>query len=58
MGNKTKNKNKKYFCKCFVFLYFLQCFSSEKDLIEDKENCLIINGKQNVKLISNNYCFF
>ena len=45
MFNKTKNKNKKYFCKnC------LQCFSSEEVLIEHKEDCLIINGKQNVKL--------
>ena len=43
--NKTKNKNKKHFCKC-CFL----CFSSEKVLIERKENCLIINGKQSVKL--------
>ena len=44
MFNKTKNKNKKYFCKnC------LQCFGSEV-LIEHKEDCLIINGKQNVKL--------
>ena len=43
--NKTKNKNKKYFCKnC------LQCFSSEEVLTEHKEDCLIINGKQNVKL--------
>ena len=45
MFNKTKNKNRKFFYKCC-----LQCFSSEKDLIEHKENCLIINGKQNVKL--------
>ena len=45
MCNKTKNRNKKYFCKCC-----LQCFSSEKVLIEHKENCLMINGKQNVKL--------
>ena len=44
MCNKTKNKNKKYFCKCC-----LQCFSSEKVLIEHKENCLITNGKQSVK---------
>ena len=55
MCNKTKNKNKKYFCKCC-----LQCFSSEKILIEHKENCLIINGEQSVKLksgsiISHNY---
>ena len=45
MFNKTKNKNKKYFCKCC-----LQCFSSENVLTEHKENCLIMNGKQNVKL--------
>ena len=47
MCNKTKNKNKKYFCK-----YCLQCFSSEKVLLEHKENCLVINGKQSVKLKS------
>ena len=40
MCNKTKNKNKKHFCKCC-----LQCFSSEKVFIEHKENFLIINGK-------------
>ena len=45
MFNKTKNKNKKYFCRCC-----LQCFSSENVLTEHKENCLVINGKQNVKL--------
>ena len=28
----------------------IQCFSSEKVLIEHKEDCLVINGKQNVKL--------
>ena len=45
MFNKTKSKNKKCFSKnC------LQCFSSEEVLIEHKENCLIINCKQNVKL--------
>ena len=38
MCNKTKNKNKKYFCKCS-----LQCFSSEKVLIEHKESYLIIS---------------
>ena len=37
-------QGKKYFCKnC------LQCFSSEKILNEHKEDCLVINGKQNVK---------
>ena len=52
MCNKTKNKNKKYFCK-----YCLQCFSSKKVLIEHKENCLIINGKQTVKLKSGSMSF-
>ena len=43
--NKTKHKGKKYFCKnC------LQCFSNEKILNEHKEDFLVINGKQNVKL--------
>ena len=44
MFSKIKNKNKKYFGKCF-----LQCFSNEQVLIEHRENCLIINGKQSVK---------
>ena len=52
MCNKTKNKNKKYFCKCC-----LQCFSSEKVLIEHGENCLIINGKQSVILKSGSISF-
>ena len=52
MCNKTKNENKKFFCKgC------LQYFSSENFLIEHKENCLIINGKQNVKLKSGSISF-
>ena len=45
MCNKTKNKNKKHFCK-----YCLQCFSSGRVLVEHKETCLKINGKQSVKL--------
>ena len=45
MCNKTKNKNKKYFCKCC-----LQCLSSREVLIEHKENRLLINGKKSVKL--------
>ena len=45
MFNKTKFKCKKHFCKnC------LQCFSSEKSLSGHKEDCLVINGKQNIKL--------
>ena len=45
MFHKTRNKNKKWFCKSC-----LQCFSSENVLIKHKENCLSINGKQSVKL--------
>ena len=45
MFHKTKNKNKKWFCKSC-----LQCFSSENVLIKHKENCLSINGKQSVKI--------
>ena len=45
MFHKTKNKNKKWFCRSC-----LQCFSSENLLIKNKENCLSINGKQPVKL--------
>ena len=45
MFHKTKNKNKKWFCRrC------LQCFSSKNVLIKHRENCLGINGKQSVKL--------
>ena len=43
--NKTKTKNKKYFCKSC-----LQCCSSENVLKEHKKDCLLINGKLNVKL--------
>ena len=43
--HKTKNKNKKWFCKSC-----LQCFSSENVLTKHKEDCLSINGKQSVKL--------
>ena len=45
MFNKTKNKNKKYFCKSC-----LQYFSSESVLDSHKKDCLMINGGQNVKL--------
>ena len=47
MFNKTKCKGKKYFCE-----YCLQCFGSEKILIEHREDCVVINGKQSVKLES------
>ena len=43
MFQKTKNKNKKWFCKSC-----LQCFSSEKVMINHKEDCLSIKRKQSV----------
>ena len=49
---KQKNRNKKYFCKCC-----LQCFSSENVLKEHEQNCLVINGKQSVKLKSSSISF-
>ena len=52
MCNKTKKENKKYFCKCC-----LQCFSCEKVLTEHKKDCLIINGRQSVKLKSGSIIF-
>ena len=45
--NKTKCKSKKHFCR-----YCLQGFSSERVLVEHKEVCLWVNGKQTVKLRS------
>ena len=41
MFHKTKNKNKKYFCKSC-----LQCFSSKNVLTRHKEDCLSIKGTQ------------
>ena len=43
MFHKTKNKNKKWFCKSC-----LQCFSGKDILIKHKEDCLSINGRQSV----------
>ena len=45
MLHKTKNKNKKYFCKSC-----LQCFSSKNVLKNYKQNCFSINGAQSVRL--------
>ena len=45
MFHKTKNKNKKCFCKSC-----LQCFSSENVLIKHKEDCLSISGQQSINL--------
>ena len=45
MFNKKKCKNKKWFYESC-----LQCFSSEKLLLEHSKDCLMINGDQKVKL--------
>ena len=45
MFQKTKNKNKKWFCRSC-----LQCFSSKNVLTEHKEDCFIINAGQSVTL--------
>ena len=45
MFHKTKNKNKKRFCKSC-----LECFSSENVLIKHIEDCLSINGQQSKNL--------
>ena len=45
MFHKTKNKNKKWFCKSCCW-----CFSSENVLIKHKEYCLSINGQQSINL--------
>ena len=44
MFYKTKNKNKKWFCRSC-----LQCFSSENVLIKHKD-CLSISGQQSINL--------
>ena len=44
MFHKTKNKNKKYFCKSC-----LQCFSSENISTEHKEVCFSVNGAQSIR---------
>ena len=43
--HKTKNKNKKHFCRSC-----LQCFTSENLLEKQKKDCLSINGAQSIKL--------
>ena len=45
MFNKTKTKNKKWFCKSC-----LQCFSSENVLVEHEKDFLTVNGCQGIKL--------
>ena len=45
MYNQTKHKESKHFC-----MHCLQCFSSEKVLINHKENCIQINGTQAIRM--------
>ena len=45
MYNQTKHKERKHFC-----MHCLQCFSSEKVLINHKENCIQVNGTQAIKM--------
>ena len=45
MYSQTKHKERKHFC-----MYCLQCFSSERVLNNHKEICVIINGKQAIKM--------
>ena len=45
MFHKTKNENKKWFCKSCS-----QCFSSENVLLKHKEDCLSISGQQSINL--------
>ena len=49
MYNKTKHKERKYFC-----MNCLQGFSSEKVLNNHKDNCIILNGTQAVKMPDKN----
>ena len=45
MYNQTKHKERKHFC-----MHCLQCFSSEKVLVNHKENCIQINGTQAIRM--------
>ena len=46
MYNKTKNKDRKHFC-----MYCLQYFSSDRVLNKRKDNCLQLNGAQQIRQI-------
>ena len=52
MCNKTKNRSKKHF-----FKYCLQFFGGERVLVEQREVCLKVNGKQTAKLKSGSIIF-
>ena len=45
MYNKTKHKEKKHFC-----MYCLQNFTTEQILLKHKDNCMVVNGKQAIRM--------
>ena len=45
MFNQTLHEHKEHFC-----MHCLQCFSSEDVLKMHKENCIVINGEQAIKM--------
>ena len=45
MFNKTKHANKKHFC-----MYCLQNFTTEQILFKHKDNCMVVNGKQAIRM--------
>ena len=49
MFNQTKHEHRKHFC-----MFCLQCFSSEEVLNNHKNNCIIINGEQAIKMPDKN----
>ena len=45
MFNKTKHANKKHFC-----MYCLPNFTTEQILLKHKDNCMVVNGKQAMRI--------
>ena len=45
MYNKAKHKEKKHFC-----MYCLQNFSTGQVLLKHKDNCMVVNGKQAIRM--------
>ena len=45
MYNKTKHKEKKHFC-----MYCLQNFTTEQIRLKHKDNCMVVNGKQAIRI--------
>ena len=45
MYNQSKHKERKHFC-----MYCLQCFSSKEVLDAHRKDCVVINGKQAIKM--------